>query len=82
MTPRVCEHRAFTASVSVVRLEDVGRFVAEVRITCKECGVPMQFLGLDYGYNIDGANVSADGLEARLGVFPQGTIPPTVEKGK
>ncbi|BCP56285.1 hypothetical protein K32_49020 [Kaistia sp. 32K] len=70
-----CQHHNFHASVRVARLEDVGRFTAEIRITCSDCGVPMQFMGLQPGYNADGATVSLDGLEANIGIHPRGQRP-------
>jgi hypothetical protein len=65
----------FDASVRVARIEDKGRFVAEIRITCMDCGTPMQFMGLSPGFNFNGATVSLDGLEANIGIFPQGQQP-------
>lgn len=35
----------------------------------------MQFMGLQPGLNFDGANVSLDGLEANIGIHPQGQRP-------
>lgn len=70
-----CEHHNFSASVRVARVEDVGRFMAEIRIECSDCGVPMQFMGLEPGLNYNGANVSLDGLEANIGIHPRGQRP-------
>ncbi|WP_236209929.1 hypothetical protein [Pseudomonas tohonis] len=70
-----CKHENFSAAVGVARIEDTGRFLAEIRVTCQDCGVPMQFMGLQPGLNYDGATVSLDGLEARIGIHPQGQRP-------
>lgn len=72
-----CKHnKAHKASVGVGYLEDSGRFTAEVRIECAECGRPFQFLGLPIGLDITGgAFISADGQECRLAVAPVGTVP-------
>lgn len=70
-----CEHMNFDAAVRVARIEDKGRFMAEIRITCRDCGIPMQFMGLTPGYSISGAHVSLDGLEANIGIFPDGSQP-------
>lgn len=70
-----CKHENFDASVSVARLEDVGRFMAEIRITCKDCGVPMQFMGLEPGINLEGATVSLDGLQANIAMHSKGLRP-------
>lgn len=71
----MCEHKEFDASVRVARIEDKGRFLAEVRITCRDCGTPMQFMGLKPGLDYNGATVSLDGLEANIGIHPQGVAP-------
>lgn len=65
----------FDATVRVARIEDIGRFVAEVRIRCLECGKPFQFVGLNSGFNYDGPTVSLDGLEANLPICPEGAQP-------
>ncbi len=70
-----CPHMNFSANVQVARLEDIGRFAADVRIHCTECGLPFQFLGLEPGLDLQGARVSVDGLEARLAICPQGEEP-------
>jgi hypothetical protein len=69
-----CKHMNFKANVSVNRLEDTGRFMAEVKINCAECGLPFQFLGLPLGLNLNGASMSVDGQEARLGIAPVGRV--------
>ena len=71
----ICKHMNFDAKVGVARIEDVGRFMAEIRIHCLDCGEPFQFLGLQPGMNYDGATVSLDGLEASIGICQQGHQP-------
>jgi hypothetical protein len=75
-----CKHENFRASVDVNRLEDSGRFCADVRIECAECHLPFQFLGLPLGLNLTGAAMSVDGLEARLGIAPVGSVPQPLDK--
>ncbi|MET3512791.1 hypothetical protein ABIC63_000556 [Pseudacidovorax sp. 1753] len=70
-----CKHTNFAAECAVARLEDVGRFMLEVKVRCTECGEPFQFLGLPPGCNLEGASVSLDGLEANIAICPQGTRP-------
>jgi hypothetical protein len=65
----------FDAKVAVARIEDIGRFVAEVRIHCADCGAPFQFLGVQPGFNYEHPTVSLDGLEASLPICPQGSRP-------
>lgn len=65
----------FSASVRVARLEDTGGFMAEVRVECKDCGTPFQFLGLQPGLDLQGARVSLYGLEANIAIAPRGVVP-------
>ncbi|TIR78836.1 MAG: hypothetical protein E5X15_10485 [Mesorhizobium sp.] len=65
-----CKHMNFGASVAVNRLEDTGRFMADVTIRCADCNEPFQFIGLEPGLKMNGATVSIDGLEARLAISP------------
>jgi hypothetical protein len=76
----VCEHHAFSSSVRIARLEDSGRFMAEVRIRCADCGLPFEFLGLQAGLNLDGATVSIDGQEANLAISPKGAKPNPLQR--
>lgn len=79
-----CEHLNFDASVGVGRLTDdagnVTSYMAEIRIKCAGCGVPMQFLGLEPGLDLQGARVSIDGLEANIAVTPEGTRPNPMQR--
>lgn len=75
-----CEHKNFAAKVRVARLEDSGRFMAEIRITCQDCGKPFQFLGLEPGLDLDGARVSIDGLEANIAICPEGARPSPLQR--
>lgn len=69
-----CDHPNFAASVNVGRLTDENGFVthytADVSIHCSSCGRRMRFVGLPGGVDLNGATVSADGLEARLAIHP------------
>lgn len=75
MTEKSCPHLNFEASVNVIRIKDKGRFVAEIHIRCKDCETPFQFMGLNPGFDFDGATVSLDGLEANIGIYPNGVRP-------
>ena len=75
-----CKHMNFNATVTVNRLEDSGRFMAEVRIHCTECNLPFQFMGLEPGVDLGGARVSLDGLEANLAICPQGKAPSPMDR--
>lgn len=69
-----CKHENFAAQVDVNRLEDSGRFTADVRIACSQCGTPFRFLGLPAGVDLNGATVSVDGTEARLAIGTPETV--------
>jgi hypothetical protein len=75
-----CEHKTFDAKVAVARIEDIGRFVAEVTIRCVDCGVPFQFMGMQPGFNYHGPTVRLDGLQADLPICPQGALPSPFQK--
>jgi hypothetical protein len=66
----LCYHHNFTANVTVNRIEDTGRFMADVRIECADCGLPFSFKGLRAGLDCNGAAVSPDGLEGRFALAP------------
>lgn len=70
-----CKHLNFHATVRVARIEDIGRFVAEVRIHCIECKAPFQFLGVQPGFNYESPTVSLDGLDGNFPICPQGMQP-------
>lgn len=68
-----CAHKDFSAWVNVFRLEDTGRFSADIRIKCSECDEPFRFLGVPGGLSPYEPRVSIDGLELRAPIEPQGT---------
>lgn len=70
-----CQHKEFAANVTVARLEDSGKFIAEIKVSCAQCQTPFQFLGLQPGFDFNGATVSLDGLEANIAIAPQGIVP-------
>jgi hypothetical protein len=70
-----CKHEAFAANVAVNRLEDTGKFMADVTVKCTQCGMPFRFLGLRPGLSMSGAAVSPDGTEARMAIAPADKVP-------
>lgn len=54
--------------------------MAEIRIQCRDCRTPFQFLGLEPGIDMQGARVSIDGLEANIAIVPNGTRPSPLQK--
>lgn len=65
-----CQHLKFESMVTVIRIQNLGKFQANIVIRCADCGQPFEFVGLPRGMNIEGPAVSLDGLEARLAVRP------------
>lgn len=73
---KACTHREnHHADIRIACMEDSGAFLAEIRIHCKDCGLPFQFLNLPLGLHMQGAAMSADGQEARLAIVPVGSTP-------
>jgi hypothetical protein len=66
----LCDHPNFEANVTVVRLEDVGRFTADVHVRCAECGVRFRWLGLKGGSHPSEPRVSVDEFELRAPIEP------------
>lgn len=77
-----CKHEKFCSSVTVNRLEDIGRFSADVRITCDDCGIPFRFIGLPAGFDLNSAAVSVDATEVRLAIAPKGEVVTALEGGE
>lgn len=75
-----CKHMQFRADVAVARLEDSGRFNAEIKIECADCHLPFQFVGLPLGLDLGGACMSIDGQQARLAIVPVGSEPNPLDK--
>lgn len=71
-----CQHENFCVSATINRVEGkdggIEHFSADIRITCEECGVPMCFLGLPRGLDLNGASVNLDGSEGRFAIHPKG----------
>lgn len=76
-----CKHDSFACSVTVNRLEDIGRFNADVTITCDQCQTPFRFIGLPAGLDLNGASVSVDGCEGRFAIAPRGQVLSELEGG-
>lgn len=70
-----CKHFNFAAKVIVARLEDTGKFMADVTVKCADCDKPFLFVGLEPGLNMRGPTVSIDGTEARFPIAPEGVEP-------
>ncbi len=74
-----CKHKDFHIDGTVARLEDIGKFQLCIRIECLECHKPFRFLGLPFGVDLEGAAISADSLEARLSIAPEGEVSTVID---
>lgn len=75
-----CQHMNFRAAVRVNRVEDIGKFTADVNIECSDCGLPFEFLGMVPGANYSAPTVSIDATEARLPIAPRGSHPNPLQR--
>lgn len=68
-----CLHnKAHEVNTVINYLEDSGRFSADIRIKCADCGKEFRFIGLPMGLDLNGAACSADGKEGRFAIYPAG----------
>lgn len=73
-----CKHNNFNCIADVIRLlkkdtdTEPSAFVAEIRIVCRDCGVPFEFLGVPMGYQPGATRVSFDSLTLNAALKPQG----------
>ena len=74
MSGQLCDHPDFEAVVGVARIVDKGRFVAEVQVRCKSCGVRFRWLGLEMGLHPTEPRVSVDHFELRAPIEPDGHL--------
>lgn len=74
-----CPHNDFSLSAVVTRIEEKGRFQADIRIRCTDCGLPFRFIGLPAGLDLNGAATSVDATEARLAIAPRGEVVSALE---
>lgn len=70
----LCDHPSFEANVTVNRIEDKGRFVADVQVRCAKCGVRFRWLGFAMGLHPTEPRVSVDHFELRAPIEPDGHL--------
>jgi hypothetical protein len=74
-----CPHAEFHAQCNVLRLVDqhdeskVTGFAVDIRVTCTQCGIPFEWMGLAVGSSPAQPMVSLDGLDLRAPIRPQGS---------
>lgn len=67
-----CEHTDFEADVAVNRITDKGAFTADIRINCRDCGMPFEFVGVPFGSTPSEPRASVDRQELRVPLVPLG----------
>ena len=71
-TQEACPHANFNAQVDVNRMEDTGAFMSDIRISCRDCGLPFQFVGVDTGVDFYHPMKSFSGEEMHAPIVPKG----------
>jgi hypothetical protein len=75
-----CNHETFNGSIDVGRITDeagvIVYYSADITITCSQCQMRFEFIGLPYGYSPYRPTVSLDGVTMAAPVMPVGTRPP------
>lgn len=77
-----CQHENFNAVVDVNRIVpyedgDVIVYHADIKISCRDCGQALEFVGLPNGISFYRPTVSLDGQELRAPmVIPGAEVPP------
>lgn len=72
-----CEHLNFGSRVKIGRLHSennpkvITRYTADIEISCTDCGIPFQFIGLPHGASINEPCCSIGAEEARLPIEPR-----------
>lgn len=67
-----CQHEDFVACVDVNRLTDTGKYIADIRIKCKQCDESFRFIGVPAGLLFDRPACSIDSIELRVPIEPEG----------
>lgn len=65
-----CKHENFAGNVTVNYLEDTGRWMADITISCGDCLEPFRFPGVNVGVAVTAPMVSFDGTELRAPIEP------------
>lgn len=77
---RDCAHRRFAAHVGVQRLtDDAGRvrnFIAEVQVSCADCGEPFHFLCPDTGLSFTRPTVNVGATMLHVPIAPGEAVLP------
>jgi hypothetical protein len=65
-----CKHENFCLDATINRLEDLGAFIADIKIFCIDCGTKFCFPPLPMGLNCSEATINLDATEMRVPIRP------------
>jgi hypothetical protein len=69
-----CDHERFRADVAVQRITDdagaVRNFIAEVQVSCVQCGSPFHFLGPPAGLSLTHPTVNVQATTLHTPIAP------------
>lgn len=76
-----CEHEEGEARVKFVRFSTVDdgpvtHYAAEVELSCKQCGMPFEFVGLPVGSSPYAPTTNLEGTTLEAPIVVPGTKPP------
>jgi len=72
----MCEHHNFESTVKITRILEsessavVSGYNADLRIKCRDCNMPFEFIGLEAGVSPYHPMVSVDSAEMRIPIKP------------
>jgi hypothetical protein len=73
-----CEHLNFDVHANVARIEKdetdktIVAYSVDLRLHCRDCGLPFEWVGLPLGFSHYQPTVSIDGQEMRVPAIPLG----------
>ncbi len=83
MDRNTCPHLNHNIFASIARIqkselepETIIAYSADIKIECRDCGQPFEFIGLPNGMSFYRPTVSINGLELRVPLAIPGTRPP------
>jgi hypothetical protein len=73
VSPADCAHLDFNVFAEMNRLEDTFpmKFFADIKISCRECGLPFHFIGVkEFGLSPNEPCLNFDSTELRCPILP------------
>lgn len=76
-----CKHEDFEVVANVIRLSDSKRLTMEIKVNCKQCKIPMIFLGCPNGWNYEHPTTNFDRTMLDTPIHPKGEELPPLPEG-